>query len=205
MTLYRQTFTGTLPAGDQFTFSWWSSNSLSLGSTNANAVTWLNNLMNGTGGAPGIKGHMNTGVVFAEVKTASVDPVTHKNINQAITANADAGTVATASCPQDIAIVCSLRTLNASRSGRGRFYLPAPAATTLATDGTLLTATRDDYVNSLLQAFTVAVGAGESPIVFSRKTGGEVIISQFGVGTVLDVQRRRVNKVSTVRNMVAMP
>lgn len=202
MTLYRQTFTGTLPAGDQFSFSWWSSNTLSLGSSNANANTWLNNLMNGTGGAPGIKGHMNTGVVFAEVKTASVDPTTHKNINQAITANGAAGTVATASCPQDISVVCSCRTLNASRSGRGRFYLPCPAAATLALDGTLATATRDDYVNSLQQAFNVAIAAGEGPIVFSRKTTGEILITQIGVGTVLDVQRRRVNKVSTVRNMV---
>lgn len=205
MTLYRQSFVGTLPAGDQFVFSWWSSNSLSLGTTNANANTWLNNLMNGTGGAPGIKAHMSTGVVFSEVKTASVDPVTHKNINQAVTATTDAGTGTTASCPQDISVVVSLRTLNASRSGRGRFYLPCPLAATLALDGTLSTAARDDYVNSLLQAWTVAVAAGEGPIVFSRKTGGEIIISQFGCGTVLDVQRRRVNKVSTVRNMVTMP
>lgn len=202
MTLYRQTFTGTLPAGDVFTFSWWSSNALSLGTTNGNAVTWLNNLMNGVSGAPGIKGHMTTGVVFAEVKTASVDPATHKNINQAITGNSDAGTAATASCPQDISIVASLRTLNASRSGRGRFYLPCPAAAALAADGTLLTAVRDDYVNSLKAAFDVAIAAGESPIVFSRKTTGLIGITQIGVGTVLDVQRRRVNKVSTVRNMV---
>lgn len=205
MTLYRQSFVGSLPAGDQFSFSWWSNNSLSVGASNANANTWLNNLMNGTGGAPGIKGHMSTGVVFSEVKTAQVDPTTHKNVVQAVLSNTIAGTGATASCPQDISVVASLRTLNASRSGRGRFYLPCPLAAALALDGTLSTATRDDYVNSLLQAWTVAVGAGEVPIVFSRKTTGEIIINQFGVGTVLDVQRRRVNKVSTVRNMVTMP
>ena len=205
MTLYKHSFLGVLPAGDQFVFSWWSSNNLSVGGANGNANTWLNNLMNGVGGAPGIKGHMSTGVVFTSVNTRSIDPTTGKNLQGADTANTSAGTVATASCPQDVAVVCSLRTLNLNRSGLGRFYMPCPAAAALALDGTLATGTRDDYKNSLLQAWTVAVAAGESPVVYSRKTKGTVLITELLVGTVLDVQRRRTNKVTTVRSGAAMP
>ena len=205
MTLYRHSYIGSLPAGDIFVFNWMSSNSLSVGGSNANAVTWLTNLMNGTGGASGIKGHMTTGVVFNTVKTAAIDTVTHKQTALVEATVANAGTDAGTSCPQQIAVVCSLRTALPNRQGRGRMFLPPPAVSALAATGLLATASRDDYVNSLKQAWAVADAAGEAPITWSKKGSLLTPNNELMVGTVLNSQDRRINKLVTARNSATLP
>lgn len=205
MTLYRHTFTGALPAGDIWAINWMSSNGLSVGGTNTNAVNWITNLFNGVGGAPGIKAHMTTGVTCTLVSTAAIDPVTHKQTAKAATTVALAGTDAGTSCPQQIAVVCSLRTALPSREGRGRFYLPVPAVSALAVTGLLSTAARDDYVNSLKQAWVVADAASESPITWSKKGSLLTPNNELMVGTVLNSQDRRINKLVTARNSATLP
>lgn len=205
MALYKHSFKGALPAGDIFVFSWWSSSGLALTDTHNNAVNWLANLMAGTGGAPGIAGYMTAGVIMQQIRTALVDPVTGRQSALAESDITTPGTNVNNSLPQTMSVVCSLRSLLATKQGRGRFYLPCPAVNEVTSAGELVSGTQTGYVNSLLQAWTVATTAGEVPVVYSRTSRGTVLVNRFGVGQVLNIQSRRVNKITVDRDFAAMP
>lgn len=206
MTIYLHRFSGTLPAGDVFTTGWHSNSSNSLPTSHGLAVSWLTDLMAGTGGAAGLHADLQTLTVFTKVTTSQLNTVAPYNtVAVAETDVTEPGTGGTATLPQDLAVVVSLRTTDPSRKGRGRMYLPAPLAADLASNGELAAATVTSWINSLDKAWVVSNGAGEHPVVFSRTTGLSGSIIRFGIGTLFDRQSRRVNKVNTVRTFSTMP
>jgi hypothetical protein len=107
--------------------------------------------------------------------------------------------------PQDVAVVCSLRTATPGRKGRGRLYLPGPTVSEVSATGELTTGAQSAIANGLSGGWGTVNPLGEQPVVFSRTAGTTLPVTQFGVGTVFDHQSRRVNKVTTVRLFEAMP
>jgi hypothetical protein len=204
MTVYLHRFSGVLPAGDIFSFGWHSVSTAGLAGANINARTWLSNFW--TAGLPAVEGIYNPGVVFNRVTTYELNAVAPFHTSGIAESDVtEAGSSAANSLPQDVVPLVTLRSLDPTRHGRGRFSLPAPDITTVTADGELSTSARDTLLGSLLGAWAISNAAGEQPVIFNKATGFPTVITRFGMGTVLDIQTRRVNKVSTVRSFDDMP
>lgn len=114
------------------------------------------------------------------------------------------GTAAAPALPADVAIVASLRTNLANRRGRGRFYLPQPAASTLGPTGRMLPGLNSTVADALESAWTGFASVG-SPVVYSRTNRTTQVITSFNVGDLFDTQRRRENSLVEARSSRAMP
>lgn len=205
MPLFQHRFMGALPAGDEFSFSWWNDTSLTIDTAHGNAVTWANDFWNGVGAGTGYAPLATAGVVLQRITTGEITPLTGQQQALRETSVAHAGTAVGNALPGDVCIVVSLRTPLANRSGRGRFYLPQPAASTLAADGRIAAASVTALNTALFDAWTVSNGAGSNPVVYSRTLRSSTAITTFNVGDLFDTQRRRENALTEVRQSQVMP
>lgn len=108
------------------------------------------------------------------------------------------GTRTDANLPTEVAVVVSLRTGTASRSGRGRIYLPAPSTWNVDLDGRYNHSSRDTLATdsvAYLQPLTVGSNTYE-PYVVSTTEQALRQITSVRVGDVFDVQRRRRNQLA---------
>lgn len=206
MTVYLHKYTGTLPAGDIFSVQWHSNSGAVIDTSHGNAVTWITDLWNGVGGAPGLHANYVAGVVVDKVTTTALNDVfPYRTILTRETDVTLAGTDTGNSLPQDTSVVVSLRSGTSGRVGRGRMYLPAPTAGDLTAIGEFASTSITAFNASLAAAWAVVNPAGEQPIIFSRTTGSIRPIERWAIGNVFDRQKRRVNKVNTIRTFVNMP
>lgn len=204
MPLYQHRFQGVLPAGDVFVFSWWSESSVTIDTAQGAATTWITDFWNGVGAADGYGTLCTAGVVVQRVTTGEITTATGQQQSLREGDVALAGTAAGSALPGDVAIVVSLRTALANRSGRGRFYLPQPAASTLAATGRLAVAAQTLIADSAEAAWDAA-NTVLTPVVYSRTRRATVPINTFNVGDLFDTQRRRENALTEVRTSRAMP
>ena len=205
MPLYQHRFIGILASGDQFSFSWWSENSLTIDSSHGNAITWAETLWNGQDTLPGYATLCSADVSIQRITTGEISPDTgqqqtlrESNVNIPGSAEANA-------LPADVAIVVSLRSPVANRTGRGRFYLPQPTTNALTAVGRLDETAQDTIVDALLAAWTQANAAGENPVIYSRTQRATREINSFNVGDLFDTQRRRENALTENRVSAPMP
>lgn len=144
--------------------------------------------------------------------TDALDPVTGKNTAQVSSAVTLAGTLASGILPTTrTAIVIGFRTALPTRAGRGRLYLPPPAASVLTVQGQLTEADTQLLATQfagLLDTFT----ATATPVILHRgnqKVSPPVApsatnIVAITVGEVLGSQRRRTNKVPNPYSYAAL-
>lgn len=199
MPLYQHRFIGHCAAGDQFVFSWWSDTSVSIDTSQSNAVAWAEALYEGAVAGTGWASMTTPGVGIDRVTTGEITVATGQQQSLRETVTNLVGTAAGDALPAEVALVVSLRTPLANRSGRGRFYLPQPAASTLDVDGTLDAAVQGSLADALAAAWAAANGAGENPVVYSRTNRTVQSITSFDVGDVFDVQTRRQNSLTQQR------
>lgn len=205
MALYQHRFQGHLAAGDIFVISWWSDTSVSIDTSQSNAVDWITDFWNGPGGSDGYEALTTAGVGVDRVTTGEITMATGQQQALRETDVALVGAAAGDALPNDVSIVVSLRSALANRTGRGRFYLPQPAASTLSATGLVDAATQDAIVAACTFAWTGANAAGENPVIYSRTARQVRIITSFNVGNVFDIQQRRKNSVTQTRDSAAMP
>ena len=205
MPLYQHRFIGILASGDQFSFSWWSDNSLTIDSSHGNAITWAETLWNGQDTLPGYATLCSADVSIQRITTGEISPLTgqqqtlrESNVNIPGSAEANA-------LPADVAIVVSLRSPVANSTGRGRFYLPQPTTDALTAVGRLDETAQSTIVDALLAAWTQANAAGENPVIYSRTQRATREINSFNVGDLFDTQRRRENALTENRVSAPMP
>ena len=205
MPLYQHRFIGNLASGDVFSFSWWSDNSLTIDSSHGNAITWAETLWNGQDTLPGYATLCSADVSIQRITTGEISPLTgqqqtlrESNVNIPGSAEANA-------LPADVAIVVSLRSPVANRTGRGRFYLPQPTTDALTAVGRLDETAQSTIVDALLAAWTQANAAGENPVIYSRTQRATREINSFNVGDLFDTQRRRENALTENRVSAPMP
>ena len=205
MPLYQHRFIGILASGDQFSFSWWSDNSLTIDSSHGNAITWAETLWNGQDTLPGYATLCSADVSIQRITTGEISPLTGQQ-QTLRESNVDiAGTSTSNSLPADVAIVVSLRSPVANRTGRGRFYLPQPTTDALTAVGRLDETAQSTIVDALLAAWTQANAAGENPVIYSRTQRATREITSFNVGDLFDTQRRRENALTENRVSAPMP
>ena len=205
MPLYQHRFIGNLASGDTFSFSWWSDNSLTIDSSHGNAITWAETLWNGQDTLPGYATLCSADVSIQRITTGEISPLTgqqqtlrESNVNIPGSAEANA-------LPADVAIVVSLRSPVANRTGRGRFYLPQPTTNALTAVGRLDETAQSTIVDALTAAWTQANAAGENPVIYSRTQRATREITSFNIGDLFDTQRRRENALTENRVSAPMP
>lgn len=100
--------------------------------------------------------------------------------------------------PPQLALVVSLRTILATKRGRGRFYLPAMATNALSS-GRCLPAAQTAVLNGWGRALNSLVAAGATPVVWSIGLPTPPVVSRIEVGDVFDTQRRRRDQLTEAR------
>lgn len=113
-----------------------------------------------------------------------------------------AGTASAATLPPQCAVVLTLRTSLATRSGRGRMYLPywgeAIDTTTRLGNATAINAAVDAlalWINNLTASTPTTTG-----VVVSQTHGTTATITSIDADNVIDTQRRRRNKLTSTRH-----
>ena len=205
MPLYQHRFIGNLASGDTFSFSWWSETSLTIDSSHGNAITWAETLWNGQDTLPGYATLCSADVSIQRITTGEISPLTGQQQTLRESNVNIPGTSESSALPADVAIVVSLRSPVANRTGRGRFYLPQPTTDALTAVGRLDETAQDTIVDALLAAWTQANAAGENPVIYSRTQRATREINSFNVGDLFDTQRRRENALTENRVSAPMP
>lgn len=205
MPLYQHRFEGHCHAGDIFVFSWWSESASVLAVSHAAAVAWAGDVWDGSTGGDGYASYTNAAVGIDRITTGEITVLTGQQQALAESPSALVGTSVSGSLPPEVALVVSLRTATANRTGRGRFYLPQPATNALELDGNLSATAQTDIVDALEAAWITAVAAGEAPVVYSRTARATRPVTSFNVGDVMDIQTRRSNSLTQARVSRAMP
>jgi len=205
MTLYLHKFTGACAAGDSFTYSWWANSTRSHTAAQAAAVTWNATLWNGAAAGNGYKDHVTSGVSMLNVTTVIIEQATGKQLARLDTGQVIAGVAAGSAMPADVALCVSLRSNLPQRAGRGRFYLPQPAASQTTTTGRVLADLISDVNASLTAAWTAYNSASDRPTLYGRTSTLLQGIVSWDIADLFATQRRRENKVTAGRSGDVMP
>lgn len=199
MALYLLRASGTWNGSETFNFGM---HCTSAASTAAVAGSWAGALTEAWSGAGTPAGTLETyygaEVVLSLATAAALSPTTGQQMARADVDVSLPGVSASDNLPPQCAVVVSLRTDVANRSGRGRFYLPAPAFNA-AVGGLIGPAVQQDFVDAITRLFAELDSAAITPILFSRSTFIQTTITSFNIGNVFDTQRRRRNGLAEVR------
>lgn len=198
MTLFKHTAIGVSP-GEAWSFGVHTEGSGSLASAQASWVDAIGDLWTGE-----MDALMPAEVTLAELTTASLDQSTGGQISRVSTGSALPGTAAGPMIPYQCSVCVSLTTDLATRSGRGRFYLPPFDASTLD-DGRLSATAQATLVGAVGAWWAALDGAGLAVQLYSRTTKALTPVTGMNVGDVFDTQRRRRNKLIEVRQSVTAP
>lgn len=150
----------------------------------------------------GVKSLFTADVVITGLDAAELDPVTGKQLSRSETGTTLTGTAAGEMLPHEVALVVSMRTALATRSGRGRFYLP-PLAVSKVDGGLVLAAAALQAVNGAALLVNTLQGAAYNPVIL-HPDQSTTPVNKVDVGNVFDVQRRRRNKLLEERQTVGV-
>lgn len=136
--------------------------------------------------------HICEDVEMNRATTVTLDEATGRQLQRRDRTVTLPGTSVAACLPFQVTPVVSLRSDDASRRGRGRFYAPSLAVDAQA--GGRLTATvQDDLATSARGMLQALDAAGLTPVLLSRDTMETRDVTSVDVGDVMDTQRRRRN------------
>lgn len=192
----RYTLSGALSTTETFNTSWWMTgytlgtapddSTLGAGVLAAPWTTWFNSLKTLMGNSDSITGLDS---YFYQGGVA----VRHGHASMAIVGGS------ALQHPKQSCCVMTLRTALATRSGRGRMYLPATGAP-MAGTGLMTSATIDAVVDATGAMFSAITDATIKVVVLSQKTGITTPVVAVDADYVPDTQRRRRNKLVSSRH-----
>lgn len=205
MPLYQHRFLGHTADGDNWMYSWWATSNRNLVDAQAAAVAWNATLWGGATAGNGLEDHVTAQVGNDSVTTVTVDVLTGLQSARVDTAQAIVGVAVGNALPADVALVVSCRTGLANRRGRGRFYLPQPAASNLTVNGRVLADFITDVSASLQAAWDTYNTATDIPVVYSRTARATNPMTSFDIGNLYDTQRGRESSQVEARTSTIMP
>lgn len=184
MALYRHQARGITP-GESWSFSLHTTGEISLA---AAQTSWSDST--GAAWTDGLDGVMPPDVVMTEVSTAELDSSTGGQLTRVIDDVSRPGVDVGAMLPFQCAPAVSFRTAFATRWGRGRLYLPPPAASVLSA-GRLSESAQSVILTAFSALFDGLQADGLTPVIWSRTRLTSTPIVSIDVGDVIDTQRRR--------------
>lgn len=189
--LYEITFSCSLPSGEEAVFTHWIQ-----ADADADALSAADVYATSLAGDTAFTGLFGTGVVMGPAKVAKTNMATGVVISTQVATVQVAGTATVGNLPPQCSIVVSLRTAFASRSDRGRYYLPAISSDQLTPAGRLSSTPQNAILSAVVAAHSaeILVGAGCPLVVYSRKNRAVEPVVSIDVGDVIDTQRRRRDK-----------
>jgi len=193
---YSHVAQGTLQGAYSWSFSW---KSVSTATESAAETAWASSVAAMFANVP-FASMFSTGVVLTATSTSTMDSNWHQTTKTSTT-HSNAGT-ATQALPHHVCVVVTWLTNLANKSGRGRWYLPAPASASLATAGWTLSATAQNDIVGGVNAFLGSVVATLNPVILHRRGNRSGTIGALTttpiiagkVGDAYDTQRRRADK-----------
>lgn len=197
MTVYRHTANGSFP-GESWTCTFHTEGAADLTDAQTAWVAAWTALWSGSD-APtdNIDQLIATDVSVDTVVTSALDPVTYHQVSRAETALSLPGTSMGESLPPQCAAGITWESALATKSGRGRMYLPVYASSSVAA-GRLATANVTITLNAGKNLFQTMSFAGLTPVIFNRTTHVRTAINQIRVGDVFNTQRKRRDKLLPV-------
>ena len=205
MPLFKHRFVGRCAAGDQFSYQWYADSIRDIDTAHSAAIVWNQTLWNGATAGNGYKDHVTADVAMNTVITSEITLATGRQTLRRENGQLIAGVAAANALPADCALVVSLRSALATRSGRGRFYLPQPAASNLTSDGRATADLVTDLIAALSAAWAGYNTGVDRPVIYSPTFRVVRPLVTFNIGDLFDTQRRRENKVAEVRVGATMP
>jgi len=197
MALYRMVASGTTP-GESWSFTLHAEGSLST----ADAATSFGDALTAAWGA-GMDDVTTADVDCTLASVAALDPATDGQLTRVEVVLALTGVATGEMLPFQCATVISLLTASATRHGRGRFYLPPLAVSTV--DGGLISAAAITSLDAAWTAFFDSLNTdGINPVVRNRTGHISTPVTSARVGNVFDTQRRRRNKLVEVYTAIAV-
>lgn len=198
MTLFRLVASGTTP-GESFSHTLHAESALSP----AGAATAWGDALDAAMTA-GWAAQMPGNVEYTAASAASIDPATDKQMQRSEVVLSIPGTNVTEILPFQCATAVSLTTAFATRSGRGRFYLP-PLAVSAISGGRVAAASLTALVAGADALFDSLNTDALTPVVRNRATHVSTGVTGGFIDDVIDTQRRRRNKLVGVREAVTVP
>lgn len=186
MALFRHVASGSFP-GEQWSFTLHTSGSVSLDAAQQAWIDALTALWTGK-----LDALAPIDVVLTEASTADLVQATGQQTSRLIEPMNLPGVAVTTSLPPQVSVCVSLRTNEATRAGRGRFFLP-PFAVATVDHGRLLQASQTAAVAAVQAMFSSLSGDLLQPVIYGRSSHTTKDIVSFNVGDVFDTQRRRRN------------
>lgn len=205
MPVYRHKFSGVCAAGDEWSYQWYADSIRDIATAHSAAVVWQQTVWNGATAGNGYKDHTAVNVLTSSVITAQINVSDGKQLARRETGLTIAGVAAGNSLPADVAVVVSLRSELPQRTGRGRFYMPQPAVSSVTADGKLQSDLVNDLEASLLAAWAAYNTGVDRPVIYSPTFTVTRPIISFNIPDLFATQRRRENKVKQIRVGANMP
>lgn len=156
--------------------------------------------------AAGVLSGMPTTTSLTSTYTSTMT-TSFKQSTKTVTTHSIAGTSASVALPNQTCFVATLRTALATKSGRGRWYLPAPAVSGISATGNLYIAAWMTAAAAGLTALGTALGGGVQLQILHRKAtlSGQAAFTLTPVIGACDcsnkpgIQRRRGDKIVPTR------
>lgn len=199
MALFQFQYGGHTSEGETFNFSFWINSAITVQQASVHALDWLNAFWTG-----GYDGFVTAQVGVDSIATREITQATGEQIRLNEQVVNLVGVAVGANMPADVALVVSLRTELANRRGRGRFYLPQPAASAGDLTGRLSNAAQTAILAAVTSAFNAIIPPTQ-PVVYSRTGRSFEPVTSFNIGNLFDTQRRRENKLLEARASALMP
>lgn len=205
MAIMRLRAVGAWSGGDIFNFGLHVDSTATLQATATAWAAAITDAWEGTGTPAGTIGQYYTDQMTVQTASAvSLVTTTGRQIERVDVPLALVGTATAEQMPPQVALTVSLRTILATKRGRGRFYLPSPAVSTLAS-GRVLPAFQTAVLNGWTRALTGLKAAGATPIIWSLALPTPPVINRIEVGDVFDTQRRRRDQLTEARAAAPLP
>jgi hypothetical protein len=208
MTFYLHKGFGLLPSSQPWSVGLVTSGSITEGA----AETAWHSAFTGFWTSSGVAALFSTAVSNTGTSTSTASS-SFKQTTKTQTLATHAGTATTQELPEQVAMILTIRSANATKSGHGRLFFPAPvaAALSIGSGGELSSGSLTTISGGFSSIFTSLVSSGLTPLILTRRKtiNGQPALSTQQVSSAdmpnkLGVQTRRGDKIVPTRTTVTI-
>lgn len=192
-------------------FSWSVNSVLSSSNSEAAVATAFNTAFRAIWTTSSLAPYIPTTVTITQTSVSTASAV-FKQTTKTTTTATTAGTSSSAALPYGVSEIVTFRTANATKWGRGRWYLPPLATNALAASGFSILAAAQTALQAGLNAYFTSVGTSYTHVILHRKaTAGGVrpaystdSVTAADIPSSFAIQKRRADKLVPSRLSITL-